>query len=131
MRKSAKRVALRYAARPIRLPTREIKTLAKRLAQWLYQYGLPKPGRVIAQEYLPLTNVMGDEVEVEILLTGTPGRNRDPFSNELLNGGFLKRRPEGPVMRVFVNPHHRTLGRLRCVLAGLSRTSCTDSSPTS
>ena len=61
MRKSAKRVALRYAARPIRLPTREIKTLAKRLAQWLYQYGLPKPGRVIAQEYLPLTNVMGEE----------------------------------------------------------------------
>lgn len=93
------------AARPIRLPTREIKTLAKRLAQRLYQYGLPKPGRVIAQEYLPLTNVMGDEVVVEILLTGTPGRNRDPFSNELLNGGFLKRRPEGPLMRVFVNPH--------------------------
>jgi len=93
------------AARPIRLPTREIKTLAKRLAQRLYQYGLPKPGRVIAQEYLPLTNVMGDEVVVEILLTGTPGRNHDPFSNELLNGGFLKRRPEGPVMRVFVNPH--------------------------
>jgi len=93
------------AARPIRLPTREIKTLAKRLAQRLYQYGLPKPGRVIAQEYLPLTNVMGDEVVVEILLTGTPGRNRDPFSNELLNGGFLKRRPEGPLIRVFVNPH--------------------------
>jgi hypothetical protein len=93
------------AARPIRLPTREIKTLAKKLAQRLYQYGLPKPGRVTAQEYLPLTNVMGDEVVVEILLTGTPGRNRDPFSNELLNGGFLKRRPEGPVMRVFVNPH--------------------------
>ena len=93
------------AARPIRLPTREIKTLAKRLAQRLYQYGLPKPGRVIAQEYLPLTNVMGDEVVVEVLLTGTPGRNRDPFSNELLNGGFLKRRPEGPLIRVFVNPH--------------------------
>jgi hypothetical protein len=96
---------VRTAARPIRLPTREIKTLAKKLAQRLYQYGLPKPGRVTAQEYLPLTNVMGDEVVAEILLTGTPGRNRDPFSNELLNGGFLKRRPEGPLMRVFVNPH--------------------------
>ena len=105
LRKSAKRVALRYAARPIRLPTREIKTLAKKLAQRLYQYGLPKPGRVTAQEYLPLTDVMGHEVVVEVLLTGTPGRNIDPFSSELLNGGFLKRRPEGPVMRVFVNPH--------------------------
>jgi len=93
------------AARPIRLPTREIKTLVKRLAQRLYQYGLPKPGRVIAQEYLPLTNVKGDEVVVEILLTGSPGRNRDPFSSKLLNGGFIKRRPEGPLMRVFVNPH--------------------------
>lgn len=103
--RSAQRVALRYAARPIRLPTREIKTLAKKLAQRLYRYGLPKPGRVIAQEDLPLTNVMGHEVVVEVLLTGTPGRNIDPFSSELLNGGFLKRRPEGPVMRVFVNPH--------------------------
>ncbi len=93
------------AARPIRLPTREIKTLAKRLAQRLYQYGLPKPGRVTAQEYLPLTNVKGDEVVVEILLTGSPGRNRDPFGSKLLNGGFIKRRPEGPLMRVFVNPH--------------------------
>jgi hypothetical protein len=105
MGKSRTASTRKTAARPIRLPTREIKTLAKRLAQRLYQYGLPKPGRVTAQEYLPLTNVMGDEVVVEILLTGTPGRNRDPFSNELLNGGFLKRRPEGPVMRVFVNPH--------------------------
>ena len=104
---SHKRVCHRYAARPIRLPTREIKALAKKLAQRLHQYGLPKPGRVIAQEDLYVTNVMGDEVVVEILLTGTPGRDRDPFSKnkKLLNGGFLKRRPEGPVMRVFVNPH--------------------------
>tara|TARA_B100000745_G_scaffold300393_2_gene254194 strand:+ start:384 stop:1091 length:708 start_codon:yes stop_codon:yes gene_type:complete len=93
------------AARPIKLPTREIRDLAKKLAQTLYRQGLPRPGRVVAQEYLSLTNVRGDDVVVEILLTGTPGRNRDPLSNEMLNGGFLKRRPEGPLMRVFVNPH--------------------------
>jgi hypothetical protein len=106
MEKSAARVAIRYAARPIRLPTREIKNLVKRLAQRLYQYGLPKPGQVIAQEYLFLTNVKGDEVDVEILLTGTPSKWRDPFSNELVQGGFAltHKRSDNPLVRIFVNP---------------------------
>lgn len=97
---------VKTAARPIRLPTREIKALAKKLAQRLYQWGLPKPGRVIAQEYLPLTNVMGDEVEVEILLTGTPNKWRDPFSSELVQGGFAltHKRSDNPLVRIFVNP---------------------------
>ncbi len=99
----------RQGARPIRLPTREIKALAKKLTQRLRSWGLPKPGRVVAQEYLPLTNVLGNAVVVEILLTGSPRRHPDPFNNELLHGGFLKRRSgDGPLMRVFINPYLRS-----------------------
>jgi DNA topoisomerase IB len=98
----------KQAARPIRLPTREIKALSKKLALQLRQRGLPRPGQVVAQEYLYITNVLGNEIDVEILLTGSPRRHPDPFNNELLHGGFLKRRGEGPLMRVFVNPYLRS-----------------------
>ena len=77
------------AARPIQLPTRDIKRLAKDLTRKLRVRGLPKPSRVVAEEWLTLSNVKGDPVDVEIILVGSPALDFD--NKDLIRGGYFKR----------------------------------------
>jgi 8-oxo-dGTP pyrophosphatase MutT (NUDIX family) len=78
----------KMSARPIRLPTRKIKALAKDLARKLKARGLPKPNRVVAEELLTLPNVKGDDVNVEIVLAGSPRFDFD--KNDLIHGAYFK-----------------------------------------
>ena len=91
------------AARPIRLPTRQIKELAKDLARKLKMRGLPRPNRVVAEEWLSLPNVKGDDVDVEIMVAGSPKVDFD--KGDLIQGAYLKKsKPPLPhKMVVYVN----------------------------
>jgi len=79
----------RTAARPIKLDTQDIKVLARQLTRQLQSRGLPKPNRVVAEEWMTVTNVKGDEVDVEISLVGSPKVDFD--KTDLVQGAYLKR----------------------------------------
>ena len=103
---------VKQGTRPIQLPTREIKAIARKFTRELRRWGPPKPGRVIAEESLSLTNVRGQAVDVDVLLTGAPKRHTDPFNNELVQGGFLNPRKWPAEIRIFINPYMRSFRHL-------------------